>query len=202
VREQQRPVIAPVCSRFRRALCASRYETRRLVAWCVISNAPPSHFFATSRYPQVLLWRSTSRRSYGAPVPNAQDAANAMNAMPAMPLMTDEPHVRDRALDLAAADIDRARRMLDGSGAAAIPAARRHLEAATARLGPVAADDHVDADVRRAAERCRATLSSHLLAADNLEVVGFEPDAVLTMLARGATAGLHEAAAAASPAAR
>jgi hypothetical protein len=110
--------------------------------------------------------------------------------------------VVDTALELAAGDIDRARRMLDGNGVAAIPAARRHLEAATARLGPVAADDDADPDVRRAAERCRVTLSSHLLAADNLEVVGFEPGAVLTMLARGATAGLHEATGAASAAAR
>jgi hypothetical protein len=108
----------------------------------------------------------------------------------------------ETALELAADDIDRARRLLDWSGTAAIPAARLHLDAATARLGPLPADDGTDPDVRRAAERCRATLSSHLLAADNLELVGFEPDAVLTMLARGATAALHEAAAAAPSVAR
>jgi hypothetical protein len=96
--------------------------------------------------------------------------------------------VAEVALDLATDHIDRARQMLDGAGATAIPAARLHLEAAAVELGEIAADGEADPDVRLAAERCRATLSSHLLAADNLEAVGFGPAAVFEMLVRGATA--------------
>jgi hypothetical protein len=106
--------------------------------------------------------------------------------------------VAEVALDLAVNHIDRARRMLDWTGASAIPAARLHLEAAAVELGEIAAAEDADPDIRLAAERCRATLSSHLLAADNLEAVGFGPAAVLEMLVRGAAAGVEETAATAA----
>lgn len=110
-----------------------------------------------------------------------------------------ETSVHEVALDLAAVHVDRARRMLDWTGATAIPAARLHLETAVDQLGAIAADLDADPGIRRAAERGRATLSSHLLAADNLEAVGFGPAAVLEMLVRGAAAGAEETAAAATP---
>jgi hypothetical protein len=103
--------------------------------------------------------------------------------------------VAEVALDLAVDHIDRARRMLDAKGATAIPAARLRLEAAAVELGAIAGDEGTDPDLRLAAERGRAALSSHLLAADNLEAVGFGPAAVLEMLVRGAAAGVEETAA-------
>jgi hypothetical protein len=106
--------------------------------------------------------------------------------------------VAEVALDLAVDHIDRARRMLDGKGASAIPAARLCLEAAAVELGEIAGDEDTDADIRLAAERCRAALSSHLLAADNLEAVGFGPTAVVEILVRGTAAGVEEIAASAA----
>jgi hypothetical protein len=99
-------------------------------------------------------------------------------------------------------DIERARRALDGRGASALDTARTHLEIAIARLGPVAIDDELPREVRRAAERCRATLSSHLLAADNLEAVGVEPDMVAALLRRGTEAGEQDATSAFTEAGR
>jgi uncharacterized protein (UPF0147 family) len=106
---------------------------------------------------------------------------------------------RRDVLRLAADDIARARRQLDLSGEAAIAAVRMHLEIAIARLQPVAIDDELPREVRRAVERCRATLSSHLLAADNLEAVGVEATMVVALLRRATDAGALEAAAAVEP---
>jgi hypothetical protein len=93
----------------------------------------------------------------------------------------------------AADDIARARFQLDLHGEDAIETARWHLELAIARLHPVAIDDDVPRDVQQAAQRCRVTLSSHLLAVDNLEAVGVGPGEVATFLRRATEAGALDA---------
>jgi uncharacterized protein (UPF0147 family) len=103
---------------------------------------------------------------------------------------------RHDVLRLATDDIAQARRLLERRGAAAIDESRTHLETAIARLEPVATDDELPREVRRAVERCRATLSSHLLAADNLEAVGVETKMVVALLRRATDAGALDAAAA------
>jgi hypothetical protein len=103
--------------------------------------------------------------------------------------------VDNEVILLAAGDIDRARRHLDLRGAAAVDAARACLEAAIIRLRPVVADDDLPLTLRRAAERCRAKLSSHLLAAENLEAAGVSRAKVAMLLRRGTEAGELEASA-------
>jgi hypothetical protein len=89
-------------------------------------------------------------------------------------------------LDRAGSDVARARRQLEVLGVAGIHPARVHLETAVVRLHPCIARDDVPREVRRAAERGRATLSSHLLAADDLEIAGV-PDRAVAQLLRRAT---------------
>jgi hypothetical protein len=84
----------------------------------------------------------------------------------------------------ARSDVDRARRQLDMLGSDAIHAARIHLEIAVASLQPLTADRNVEKEVRRVAERCRATLSSHLLAAENLDLAGVPDEAIVELLGR------------------
>jgi hypothetical protein len=83
-----------------------------------------------------------------------------------------------------AQDVERARREIDTIGALAIPRVRTYFETAIARLGPLTASDDVPGDVRRIAERCRLTLSSHLLAAEDLEAAGMPLSAVAMLLRR------------------
>ena len=92
----------------------------------------------------------------------------------------------DSLLGRAGSDVARARRQLELLGVAGIHPARVHLETAVVRLHPFIASDDVPREVRRAAERGRATLSSHLLAADDLEIAGV-PDRAVAQLLRRAT---------------
>jgi uncharacterized protein (UPF0147 family) len=98
------------------------------------------------------------------------------------------------ALRGAISDLQRARRQLDVHGEAAIGTARVQLERAIVRLEPVTTDNELPLDIRRAAERCRATLSSHLVAAENLEAVGVAPEQVTSILRRATTTDELEAA--------
>jgi hypothetical protein len=95
-----------------------------------------------------------------------------------------EPDVLSRARS----DVDRARRQLDLLGVAAIHPACIHLEIASARLHPYIAHDDVSQEFRRTAERCRATLCSHLLAAENLEAAGVPETAIVQLLRRATDA--------------
>jgi hypothetical protein len=97
-------------------------------------------------------------------------------------LSRDREPVRNAILEL-----QRARAELDVYGPAALAGARTRLERVLARLEPVTADEDVPLALRRAVERCRATLSSHLVAAENLEAVGVTLEQV-TSLVRRATA--------------
>lgn len=94
----------------------------------------------------------------------------------------------------ARSDVERARRHVDLLGVAAIHPARIHLEIAAARLRPYVADTEVPPQVRRTAERCRATLCSHLLAAEDLEAAGV-PDLAVARLLRRATEAFERAVA-------
>jgi hypothetical protein len=62
----------------------------------------------------------------------------------------------------AAREIERARRELELDDVDGVRIARDHLTAAVNGLKPAAADDHLPIAVRRASERCRTTLSSHV----------------------------------------
>jgi hypothetical protein len=84
----------------------------------------------------------------------------------------------------AIAELQRARVQLDVYGPAALAGVRARLERVLARLEPVTADEEVPVALRRAVERCRAALSSHLLAAENLEAVGVAPGQVAALLRR------------------
>ena len=88
----------------------------------------------------------------------------------------------------AGSDVARARRQLELLGVAGIHPARVHLETAVVRLHPYIARDDLPREVRRAAERGRATLSSHLLAADDLEIAGVPDRAVAQLLWRATEA--------------
>jgi hypothetical protein len=100
-----------------------------------------------------------------------------------------EEHPDGREVLLAAAaDVDRARRQLDLHGDAGLATARACLRVAVARLRPVAARVDVRREVRRSAQQCRSTLSSHLLAAENLEAAGVAPAAVANLLRRATEA--------------
>ena len=94
----------------------------------------------------------------------------------------------DSLLGRAGSDVARARRQLELLGVAGIHPARVHLETAVVRLRPYIARDDVPREVRRAAERGRATLSSHLLAADDLEIAGVPDRAVAQLLQRATDA--------------
>jgi hypothetical protein len=105
--------------------------------------------------------------------------------------MTDtlDDHVDGREVLLAAAaDVDRARRQLDLHGDAGLATARACLRVAVARLRPIATRVDVRREVRRSAQRCRSTLSSHLLAAENLEAAGVGTAAVASLLRRATEA--------------
>jgi hypothetical protein len=93
----------------------------------------------------------------------------------------------------AADDIARARFQLDLHGDGAIETARWYLELAIARLAPIALDEDVPREVQQAAHRCRVTLSSHLLAADNFEAVGVGRGEVSALLRRATDAGAYDA---------
>jgi hypothetical protein len=88
----------------------------------------------------------------------------------------------------ARSDVNRARRQLDMLGTVAIHTARIHLEIAVASLQPLTADTNVAPERRRVAERCRATLSSHLLAAENLDLAGVPDEAIVELLGRATKA--------------
>jgi hypothetical protein len=104
-------------------------------------------------------------------------------------LISDRVAVRD-----ALAELQRARAHLDVDGPAALVSVRARLERVLARLEPVAADEEVPIALRRAVERCRATLGSHLVAAENLEAVGVAPEQVVSVLRRATTTDELEAA--------
>lgn len=92
----------------------------------------------------------------------------------------------DPALAAAFGDVEQARRRLDFFGPAANTVAHHHLQTAIDRLRPLAADDDVPRVVRMVAERWRASLSSHLLAARDVQAAGATP-ATVTKLLRRAT---------------
>ena len=105
--------------------------------------------------------------------------------------MTDtvsQPVEECEVLLAAAAEVGRARRQLDLHGDAAVGMARARLRIAAARLQPVATGTDVRHEVRRAAARCRTALSSHLLAAEDLEAAGVAPAAVTSLLRRATEA--------------
>src|SRR5262245_56226219 len=91
-------------------------------------------------------------------------------------------------LEVVAHDIDLARRLLDSHGPAGVESARACRESAMLRLGPPASTSDLPADAWRAAARCRATLSSHLIAADELEAAGAPRDTVVRVLRQGTEA--------------
>jgi hypothetical protein len=90
-------------------------------------------------------------------------------------------------------EVERARHQLELFGVVAVRDARMIFESAIARLHPLIANDDVPGDVRRSAERCRSTLSSHLLAAEDLEAAGL-PQADVALLLQRATDAFDVAA--------
>jgi hypothetical protein len=98
--------------------------------------------------------------------------------------LLDDDVVRRRA----AYDIQRARQQLDLRGVAAVATARVHLETAVARLHPLVARDDLPLTTRRSVERCRALLSSHLLAAEDLEAAGVSTTVIARLLRRATDA--------------
>jgi hypothetical protein len=94
----------------------------------------------------------------------------------------------------AAREIECARRELELDDVDGVRIARDHLNAAVNGLKPAAADDHLPIAVRRASERCRTTLSSHLLAAEALATAGVSTTTIVRVVRRATDAAAVQVA--------